>query len=67
MATKTPTTPAILLKALKAKKTNAQALAIVEKLHPRTKMTIATVNWYRNRFRRAGETIPTELEVNRKR
>lgn len=54
------TTPAILAAAFKRKRTNAQALAAVMRLHPRTAMTLATVNWYRNRMRAKDKTIPSE-------
>lgn len=54
------TTLEILTAQFKRKRNNAQALAAVLKLHPHSKMTPATVNWYRNRMRKNDETIPSE-------
>lgn len=54
------TTLEILTAQFKRKRNNAQALAAVLKLHPRSKMTPATVNWYRNQMRRKDPAIPSE-------
>lgn len=55
-----PTTLEVLVKAFKAHKNNAAALAAVLKVHPHSRMTLATVNWYRNRYRKDDAKIPTE-------
>lgn len=60
---KKPTTLECLLKAFKARKNNADARDAVLKVHPYSKMTLPTVNWYRNRFRQEGAKIPTEHEL----
>jgi hypothetical protein len=57
------TTLAILEAQFKRKRNNAAALAAVKKAHPYSKMTLATVNWYRNKFRRDGMKIPMEHEL----
>jgi hypothetical protein len=53
----------ILAAAFKRKRNNAQALAAVVKAHPYSKMTLATVNWYRNKMRRTDASIPLEREL----
>lgn len=50
----------ILRAQFKRKRNNAQALAAVVRAHPRTTMTLASVNWYRNRMRKDDATIPSE-------
>lgn len=57
---KSPTNLEILQKAFKAKRNNAEALAAVLKVHPHSKMSLSTVNWYRNKYRREGMPIPSE-------
>ncbi len=50
----------VLLRAFKAGKSNAEALAIYKKKHPHSSYSLATVNWYRNQLRKEGHEIPTE-------
>jgi hypothetical protein len=57
---RTKTTLEILAAEFKRKRNNSQVLAAVVKAHPRTTMTLATVNWYRNRMRKTDKTIPSE-------
>jgi hypothetical protein len=52
---------AALLGHFKRKRNNAQTLAAVRLSFPHSRMTLATVNWYRNKYRREhGDSIPTE-------
>ena len=53
--------------ALKRGKSNAEALASVKEEHPHATTSLATINWYRNRLRQEGVTIPTDREARRKR
>jgi hypothetical protein len=46
--------------AFKRKRDNAEVLAAVLKAHPYSKMTLATVNWYRNKMRKTDDSIPSE-------
>lgn len=56
--------PLTILEAqFKRKRNNAAALAAVMKAHPYSKMTLSTVNWYRNKFRRDGMKIPQEHDL----
>jgi len=54
------TTLEIMRSAFKRKRNNAETLAAVMRAHPRSKLTLATVNWHRNQLRREDPTIPTE-------
>ncbi len=53
----------ILEAQFKRKRNNAEALAAVLRVHPRSSMTPSTVNWYRNKMRRGGMNIPLETEL----
>jgi len=50
----------IMQSAFKRKRNNAETLAAVLRAHPRSKMTLATVNWHRNQMRRDDKSIPSE-------
>jgi hypothetical protein len=54
------TTLEIMAGAFKRKRDNAEVLAAVLKAHPYSKMTLATVNWYRNKMRKTDDSIPSE-------
>ena len=56
---------AILRESMRAKMSNSSALAEVTKAHPYSKISLSTVNYYRNQFRREGEKIPTERECRK--
>jgi hypothetical protein len=47
--------------------TNAEALAAAKKVHPRTQLSLASVNWYRNRLREEGAKVPSDREARRRR
>lgn len=48
--------------AIRGGATNEAALATVKKEFPEAKTTMASVAWYRNNLRQAGEKIPTARE-----
>ena len=66
-ARKVKTNLEILLAAFLARKTNRDALAAVVAAHPHSKMSLSTVNWYRNRYKKEHPKIPSEHECNRRR
>jgi hypothetical protein len=53
--------------ALRRRLCNADVLARVRKKHPRSTVSLATVNYFRNRLRAkpAGKAIPTEREARK--
>ena len=53
--------------AIRAGKTNQEALDEVKAMFPKAKTSIASMNWYRNQERMMDKTVPTAREVNRKR
>jgi len=57
----------VLAAAFKRGKTNAEALAILKEKHPYSMMSLATVNWTRNRLRGDGLKIPSEHEAKQNR
>ena len=44
-------------------KTNEEVLAAVKEKFPEAKTSMASINWYRNKLRGDGETIPTAREL----
>lgn len=44
-------------------KTNEEVLAAVKESFPDAKTSMASINWYRNKLRGDGETIPTAREL----
>lgn len=65
---KTKTVAQIAIAGLKRGKTNADVLASVRKAHPHSTISLATVNWYRNRLRdKKGTKIASDRETRRKR
>lgn len=55
----------VAIKALKAGKTNEEALAAVQKAFPDANTSLASVGWYRNKLRSAGEDVPTARELKK--
>lgn len=53
----------ILTVAFKARKNNASVRDFVLKKFPTSGISLATINWYRNKFRREGMKIPSEHEL----
>lgn len=53
--------------AIRAGKSNEQALAAVKRAFPETQATLASVAWYRNRMRQDGEKVKTARELKRMR
>jgi hypothetical protein len=61
---KGPTISDTARKAIKAGATNAEALATVKAAHPDAKTTMASVAWYRNDMRKAGQKVKTSREIS---
>lgn len=51
---------------IRAGKTNDEVLAGVKEAFPEANTTLASVNWYRNKLRSDGETVPTSRELKPK-
>jgi len=49
--------------AILAGKSNEEALAEVQKAHPESKTTMASINWYRNKLRGEGKDVKTSREL----
>lgn len=64
--TKVQTSYEIVVSGLKRGKTNADVLARVMKVHPKSTMGLATVNWYRCRLREQGFAVGSDREAKRK-
>lgn len=56
----------VLIACFKRGKTNAEAHAEMRRKHPYSTMSLATVNWFRNKLRSDGLTIPNEREARTK-
>ena len=67
-ATKAPKTGVgtVALKAIRAGKTNDEALEAVKAAFPEAKTSLASINWYRNKARSDGENVPTARELKKK-
>ena len=68
---KTPKAPkrgvgTVAIEAIRAGRTNEQALAAVMKEFPKAKTTLSSVNWYRNTLRKDDKTIPTARDLKPK-
>lgn len=63
---KGPTVGEIAIEAIRAGKTNEEALAVVKAKFPDAKTKLASINWYRNKLRSEGETVPTAREQKAK-
>lgn len=62
---KGPTIGSVAMEALRAGKTNEDALAAVQKKFPEAKTSLASINWYRNKLRSDGEKVPTSRELKK--
>lgn len=51
--------------AIRAGKTNEQALEAVKKAFPDKNTTMASINWYRNKLRGDGEKVKTAREMKK--
>ena len=49
----------VAVEAIKAGKTNEEALEAVKAEFPDAKTSLASINWYRNKLRSDGEDVPT--------
>lgn len=57
----------VACEAIKASKTNEEALAAVKKAFPDAKTSIASINWYRNKLRADGnKSVKTARELKKK-
>lgn len=55
----------VAIEALRAGKTNEDALAAVQKEFPEAKTSLASINWYRNKLRSDGEDVPTSRDLKK--
>lgn len=53
------------IEALKAGKSNEEALAAVKAEFPDSKTSLASINWYRNALRADGVDIPTSRDLKK--
>lgn len=51
--------------AIRAGKTNDEALDAVLTEFPEAKTSLASINWYRNKLRADGEQVPTARDLNK--
>lgn len=51
--------------AIRAGKTNEEALEAVKAEFPDAKTSLASINWYRNKLRSDGEKVPTARELRK--
>ncbi len=56
----------VAIEAIKAGKTNEDALAACQKAFPDAKTSLASINWYRNKLRSEGAKVPTARELKKK-
>jgi len=54
-------------RALRAGKTNEEALAFTLRSFPDASTSLASINWYRNKLRQEGARVPTAREVRSRR
>jgi hypothetical protein len=55
----------VITEAIKAGKTNEDALAAARAEFPDGKTTLASVNWYRNKLRAEDKSIPTARDLKK--
>ena len=55
----------VAVEAIRAGKTNEEALAAVKGEFPEAKTTLASVNWYRNKLRSEDKSIPTARDLKK--
>lgn len=65
-APKTPGIGDVAKDLIRAGKTNDEVLAGVKAAFPESNCSMASVNWYRNNLRQAGEKVPTSRELKPK-
>lgn len=53
----------VAMEAIRAGKTNQQALEQVMKEFPEGNTSLASINWYRNKLRSDGENVPTSRDL----
>ena len=66
LASQTRSAPQNHRYAIRAGKTNSEALEIVVKAFSDAKTSLASINWYRNKLRGEGEKVPTARELKKK-
>jgi len=62
---KGPTVGDVAIEAIRAGKTNEEALAAVKAKFPEAKTSMPSINWYRNKLRSEGEKVPTARELKK--
>lgn len=55
----------VAIEAIRAGKTNEEALEAVKAEFPDAKTSLASINWYRNKLRSDGEKVPTARELKK--
>ncbi|UFK26701.1 hypothetical protein [Roseobacter phage RDJL6] len=55
----------VATEAIRAGKTNEQALEAVQAEFPDAKTSLASINWYRNKLRSDGEDVPTARDLKK--
>lgn len=55
----------VAIEAIKAGKTNEEALEAVKAEFPDAKTSLASINWYRNKLRSDGEDVPTARDLKK--
>ncbi len=56
----------VAMEAIRAGKTNEEALEAVLDEFPEAKTSLASINWYRNKLRSDGEEVPTSRDLKKK-
>lgn len=64
---KKPGVGSVAIEAIRAGKTNEEALEAVKEAFPEAKTSLASINWYRNKLRSDGEEVPTARELRKQR
>ena len=55
----------VAIEAIRAGKTNEEALEAVQAEFPDARTSLASINWYRNKLRSDGEKVPTARELKK--
>jgi len=55
----------VAIEAIRAGKTNEEALEAVKGEFPDAKTSLASINWYRNKLRADGEEVPTARDLKK--
>lgn len=55
----------VAVEAIRAGKTNQEALEAVKAKFPDAKTTLSSINWYRNKLRSDGEKVPSARDLNK--